>query len=118
MPQSAPEPDSQSPRLCQENATQDSTTVLSAFGTTFVAIFLAEFGDKTQLAVLLMTAESQQPWIVFTGAAIALIATSLVGVLLGRLLAGRLSEEVLEKVVGIIFLVVSASLLWDIFQVA
>ena len=118
MTQSAPEPDSQSPSLSQENATQDSTTVLSVFGTTFVAIFLAEFGDKTQLAVLLMTAESQQPWIVFTGAAIALIATSLVGVLLGRLLAGRLSEEVLEKVVGIIFLVVSVSLLWDIFQVA
>ncbi|MEM1426941.1 MAG: TMEM165/GDT1 family protein, partial [Cyanobacteria bacterium P01_H01_bin.130] len=60
-------------------------------------------------------AESQSPWVVFTGAAIALIATSLVGVLLGRLLAGRLSEKVLEKVVGGIFLVVSASLLWDIF---
>ncbi len=103
---SAPEDESSAPGL---------KTALGVFGTTFGAIFLAEFGDKTQLAVLLMTAESQSPWIVFTGAAIALIATSLVGVLLGRLLAGRLSEKALERVVGGIFLVVSASLLWDIF---
>lgn len=84
------------------------------FGSTFAAIFAAEFGDKTQLAVLLMAAESQAPWTVFAGAAIALVATSLVGVLLGRWLARRLSLEVLETAVGAILLAVSVSLLWDV----
>ncbi|MEM1426978.1 MAG: TMEM165/GDT1 family protein, partial [Cyanobacteria bacterium P01_H01_bin.130] len=54
------------------NAPRETTpnlkTALGVFGTTFGAIFLAEFGDKTQLALLLMTAESQSPWVVFTGA--------------------------------------------------
>ncbi|MEM9771860.1 MAG: TMEM165/GDT1 family protein [Cyanobacteria bacterium P01_D01_bin.73] len=103
-----------SENFSDSSAAQSPKTFLSVFGTTFIAIFLAEFGDKTQLAVLLMTAESQRPWIVFSGAAIALVATSLVGVLLGRLLAGRLSKGLLEKVVGSIFLVVASSLLWDI----
>ncbi|MEM6502520.1 MAG: TMEM165/GDT1 family protein [Cyanobacteria bacterium P01_C01_bin.89] len=97
---------------------EDSSTFLSVFGTTFLAIFAAEFGDKTQLAVLLMSAESQRPWLVFSGAAIALVATSLVGVLLGRLLAKRVSEKLLEKLVGGIFLVVAISLLWDILHAA
>ncbi|MEM9246919.1 MAG: TMEM165/GDT1 family protein [Cyanobacteria bacterium P01_F01_bin.153] len=97
---------------------EESSTFLSVFGTTFLAIFAAEFGDKTQLAVLLMSAESQRPWLVFSGAAIALIATSLVGVLLGRLLAKRISEKLLEKVVGGIFVAVATSLLWDVLHAA
>ena len=65
-----------------------------------------------------MSAESQRPWLVFSGAAIALVATSLVGVLLGRLLAKRVAEKLLEKLVGGIFLVVAISLLWDILHAA
>jgi len=80
---------------------------------TFVAIFLAEFGDKTQVAVLLMAAESHEPWVVFFGAATALIATSLVGVLVGRLLARWVSVKTLETIVGAILLMVSTSLLWE-----
>lgn len=78
-----------------------------------MAIFLAEFGDKTQVAVLLMAAESHEPWVVFLGAATALVATSLVGVLLGRLLARWVSVKTLETIVGAILLMVSASLLWE-----
>ncbi|MGD1849136.1 MAG: TMEM165/GDT1 family protein [Cyanophyceae cyanobacterium] len=114
---------SQGSRISRNNADQrlafkGSNPFLNVFGTTFIAIFAAEFGDKTQLAVLLMTAESQRPWIVFLGAAIALVVTSLVGVLLGRFLARRVSNDLLEKVVGSIFLVVATSLLWDILHAA
>lgn len=87
---------------------------IGAFGSTFIAIFLAEFGDKTQVAVLLMAAESHQPWVVFAGAAMALIATSLVGVVLGQWLSQRLSARTLETAVGALLLVVSVSLLWDV----
>ena len=84
------------------------------FGSTFFTIFLAEMGDKTQLATLLMSAQSDSPWVVFAGAAIALIATSLLGVLIGRILATRLSPKTLETSAGVLLLFISAMLLWDV----
>lgn len=84
------------------------------FGSTFFTIFLAEMGDKTQLATLLMSAQSEAPWVVFLGAALALIATSLLGVLIGRFLATRLSPKTLETSAGALLLFISAMLLWDV----
>ncbi|NJR50085.1 MAG: TMEM165/GDT1 family protein [Leptolyngbyaceae cyanobacterium CSU_1_3] len=86
------------------------------FGSTFVTIFLAELGDKTQLATLLMSAESHAPWVVFTGAASALVATSLIGVLVGRWLHTRLSPKTLERATGTLLLVISALLLLDVIR--
>jgi putative Ca2+/H+ antiporter (TMEM165/GDT1 family) len=51
---------------------------------------------------------------VFTGAALALVTTSLLGVLVGRWLANRLSPKSLETAAGAALLLVSVSLLWDI----
>jgi putative Ca2+/H+ antiporter (TMEM165/GDT1 family) len=84
------------------------------FASTFVTIFLAELGDKTQLATLLMTAESQSPWIVFAGAGSALVATSLLGVILGRWLAKRVSPKTLERSAAIVLLFIAATLVWDV----
>lgn len=84
------------------------------FGSTFVTIFLAELGDKTQVATLLMSAQSQNPWVVFAGAASALVATSLVGVLVGRWLCTRLSPKTLERATGMLLLAISALLVWDV----
>jgi putative Ca2+/H+ antiporter (TMEM165/GDT1 family) len=72
-------------------------------------------GDKTQLATLLMSAESHEPWMVFAGAGTALVATSLIGVSLGSWLGNRLSPRVLEKSAGVLLLFVAVSLLWEIF---
>jgi putative Ca2+/H+ antiporter (TMEM165/GDT1 family) len=88
--------------------------MLREFLTAFVTIFLAEIGDKTQLATLLMTAESQSPWVVFAGAAAALMTTSLLGVLIGRWLAKRLSADTLETATGAGMLLISVLLLWDV----
>lgn len=84
------------------------------FSSTFLTIFLAEMGDKTQLATLLMSAGTQSPWVVFAGAAAALIATSLLGVLIGRWLATRLSPKTLETSAGGLLLFISVMLLWDV----
>jgi putative Ca2+/H+ antiporter (TMEM165/GDT1 family) len=86
------------------------------FSSTFLTIFLAEMGDKTQLATLLMSAESHSPWVVFAGAATALVATSLLGVLIGRWLATRLSPKTLKTAAGALLLFISVSLLWDVVQ--
>lgn len=90
--------------------------IWGVFSSTFLTIFLAEIGDKTQLATLLISAESQSPWIVFTGAAIALITTSLLGVLLGTWLANRLQPKTLETAAGTLLLFISVMLLWDVVQ--
>lgn len=89
---------------------------LQIFTSTFFAVFLAELGDKTQLTTLLMSAQSQTPWIVFLGASAALIGTSLVGVLVGRWLARHVSAKTIETATGAILLLIAVMLLWDVVQ--
>lgn len=84
------------------------------FSSTFITIFLAELGDKTQVTTMLMSAESQSPIVVFAGAGSALIATSLVGVLLGRWLSKRVSEETLDICAGVLLLLITIGLVGDI----
>ena len=74
----------------------------AAFASTFTTVFLAELGDKTQLAALLLSAESGRPGVVFIGASLALICSSLVGVLLGRWLARLMPPQQLERLAGIL----------------
>lgn len=74
----------------------------AVFLTTATTVFLAELGDKTQLAALLLSAQSGQPVVVFIGAALALVCSSLVGVLLGRWLAGVMPASQLERLAGIL----------------
>jgi len=83
------------------------------FTTTFITVFLAEIGDKTQLTTLMIAAQSHQPWIVFVGAAIALVSTSLLGVIAGKWLAKTFSPSLLNTLAGLSFLVLSISLLWE-----
>ncbi len=88
----------------------------TVFSSTFLTIFLAEMGDKTQLATLLISAESQSPWVVFTGAAMALIATSLLGVLIGYWLARRLSPKTLDIAVALLLLIITGLLVGDVLN--
>jgi len=87
---------------------------LPIFSSTFITIFLAEMGDKTQLVTLLMSAESQSPWTVFTGAALALVATSLIGVSIGYWLSKKLSPETLDLAVAILLLFITGWLISDV----
>lgn len=77
----------------------------AVFISTATTVFLAELGDKTQLAALLLSAQSGQPLVVFIGASLALVGSSLVGVLLGRWLARLLPAELLERLAGILMVV-------------
>ncbi len=96
--------------------TNKSWSFWAVFTSTFVTIFLAEMGDKTQIVTLLMTAESQSPWLVFIGAAAALITTSLLGVLIGYWLAKKLDPKILDLSVAILLLFITAWLISDILQ--
>ena len=89
----------------QESSLQeDSNPFLSILITSFSTIFLAELGDKTQLATLILSAQSGRPIIIFIGAALALISTSLLGVLIGRWIANNLPRQRFTLISGIIML--------------
>jgi putative Ca2+/H+ antiporter (TMEM165/GDT1 family) len=75
---------------------------ITVFLSTATTVFLAELGDKTQLAALLLSAQSGRPVVVFVGASLALICSSLVGVLLGRWLSTVMPPHQLERAAGIL----------------
>ncbi|WP_254957371.1 MULTISPECIES: TMEM165/GDT1 family protein [unclassified Cyanobium] len=75
---------------------------ITVFFSTATTVFLAELGDKTQLAALLLSAQSGRPFIVFVGASLALICSSLVGVLLGRWLSTVMPAHQLERAAGVL----------------
>tara|TARA_Y100001968_G_scaffold279985_1_gene276229 strand:- start:1164 stop:1526 length:363 start_codon:yes stop_codon:yes gene_type:complete len=83
---------------------KDSSTFLSILITSFSTIFLAEIGDKTQIAILILSAQSGMPLIIFIGATLALISTSLLGVLIGQWIANNLPRQRFTLVSGIIML--------------
>jgi len=74
-------------------------TFLSAFG----LIFLAELGDKTQLAAIMMAADTKKPWQVFLGAALAMATLTFIGVFLGAGIARVVPEGIIKKVAGVLF---------------
>jgi putative Ca2+/H+ antiporter (TMEM165/GDT1 family) len=101
-PSSGPEPDSPPGPAGEPAAANKAGSWGAALLTTFTTVFLAELGDKTQLAALLLAAQSGRPTIVFVGASLALISSSLVGVLLGRWLAKVLPPQQLERLAGLL----------------
>lgn len=73
--------------------------------TVFSAVFIAELGDKTQLATVLFAADREvSRWTVFLGASLALVVASGLGVLAGGLIASHVSEKHLHYVAGIGFI--------------
>ncbi|HVJ92063.1 MAG TPA: TMEM165/GDT1 family protein [Labilithrix sp.] len=75
------------------------------FGATFVAIFVAELGDKTQLAALSLSAGASSKWVVFAACALALVASSAIAVALGEGLSRFVSPLWLRRAAGAIFVV-------------
>ena len=88
----------------ESSESKESASFFSIVITSFSTIFLAELGDKTQLATLILSAQSGRPLIIFLGAALALIITSLLGVLIGRWIANNLPRQRFTIISGIIML--------------
>jgi putative Ca2+/H+ antiporter (TMEM165/GDT1 family) len=87
---------------------------LQMFARVFVSVFVAELGDKTQLATLLYAADGKSSRLtVFLASASALVLTSALGVLLGGWLSERISPRLLARVAGVGFIAVGV---WTIVQ--
>jgi putative Ca2+/H+ antiporter (TMEM165/GDT1 family) len=83
--------------------------------TTFGVIFLAEMGDKTQLAAMTMAAETKRPLAVFIGAALALVLVSAIGVAVGGLLSQYIPIIWIKRVSAVAFIVVGVLILMNKF---
>ena len=76
------------------------------FITTFGSIFLAELGDKTQLAAILMTSKTGRPLSVFVGAIAALSLVTFIGVVFGEGLISVIPQNVLKKGAALAFILI------------
>jgi len=80
---------------------------------TFVLLFVAELGDKTQLAVILSSANTDRPWTVFLGAALALITVTLIGTLAGQVITRFVSPDILRKGAAGLFVLMGMLMFFD-----
>ncbi len=84
------------------------------FLTIFVSVFIAELGDKTQLATMLFAADKEvNKYTVFLAASAALIVASAIGVLAGSLMSEYINEKYLHYVAGIGFIAIGAFTLYN-----
>jgi putative Ca2+/H+ antiporter (TMEM165/GDT1 family) len=88
---------------------------LRVFLTTFGVIFLAEMGDKTQLAAMTMAAQTKRPWSVFLAAALALAAVSALGVLVGSVIGDYVPLIWVKRVAASAFIVIGILMLANKF---
>ncbi len=84
--------------------------LLTLLFTTFVTIFLAEMGDKTQLTTITLSSTTNKPLAVFIGSSIALILATLLGALAGGSIANLIPAFLLKLLSGIVFLIIGINL--------
>jgi putative Ca2+/H+ antiporter (TMEM165/GDT1 family) len=79
---------------------------MKTFLEAFLALFVAEFGDKTQLAVITLTASTGKPWAVFLGASLALSAVTAFGVVFGQVALRFVPEVVMHRIAATAFIAI------------
>lgn len=85
---------------------------MKAYVTVFISIFIAELGDKTQLATLLFASDPTVNRVgVFLAAAAALIASSLLAVVTGASLGSAIAPGLIKTVAGVAFIAIGAWML-------
>jgi Ca2+/H+ antiporter, TMEM165/GDT1 family len=82
---------------------------------TFMLVFLAELGDKTQLTTMLLSAQSDSKLAILIGSSAALICASVLGVLLGSVINKYIPTSVIQTGSAIAFIVIGVLLLFNKF---
>ena len=83
------------------------------FFLSFGTLFLAELGDKTQLAVFSLAADSRSPFTVFLGASAALIVVTFIGALIGGIVSRLIPALYLRLGAGVLFLGIGTYTIWE-----
>tara|TARA_Y100000589_G_scaffold251514_1_gene239905 strand:- start:146 stop:445 length:300 start_codon:yes stop_codon:yes gene_type:complete len=90
--------------------------IINLLISSFITIFIAELGDKTQLATLTLSGNSKKPWAVFLGSSSALIIATLIGVLAGGSISTFIPEIYLKIIASLTFLIIGSRLIYDSFK--
>ena len=85
--------------------------MLALLGSTFITVFLAELGDKTQLAIVSISGTSSRPGAVFAGSAVALVLASMVGAAAGGSLSSLIPPDALQLLASVGFLILGSRLI-------
>jgi putative Ca2+/H+ antiporter (TMEM165/GDT1 family) len=85
--------------------------MLGLLGSTFITVFLAELGDKTQLAIVSISGTSSRPGAVFAGSAAALVLASMVGAAAGGSLSSLIPPDALQLLASVGFLILGSRLI-------
>ena len=85
--------------------------LLTLLLTTFITVFLAEMGDKTQLTTITLSSSTNKPLAVFIGSSTALILATLLGALAGSSIANLIPAFILKLLSGIVFLILGINLM-------
>ena len=83
------------------------------FLTAFAAIFIAELGDKTQIAMITLSASSKHPLSIFLGGALAMVLLTAIAVIGGDVVTRYVPARVLSKVAAVLFVVIG---IWTWFR--
>jgi putative Ca2+/H+ antiporter (TMEM165/GDT1 family) len=83
------------------------------FLTAFSVIFLAELGDKTQLAVITMAASTRKPLSIFLGGSVAMVLLTGIGSVAGEMITKHVPEDILSKVAALLFVAIG---IWTWFK--
>ena len=83
---------------------------------TFVTVFLAELGDKTQLATVAISGTTDRPLAVFFGSSSALVIASLIGAVAGGSLSTIIPADLLQLLASVGFLIIGLRLLWPMLK--
>jgi putative Ca2+/H+ antiporter (TMEM165/GDT1 family) len=87
---------------------------LATILTVGISVFIAEIGDKTQLATMMFASDAKTSlWAVFLGSAIALVAAAGIGVVAGAAVSKVVSPEVLKLVAGVGFIAIGVWTIWS-----
>ena len=85
--------------------------LLTLLLTTFITVFLAEMGDKTQLTTITLSSTTNKPLAVFLGSSIALVLATLLGALAGSSISNLIPAFLLKQLSGIVFLIIGINIL-------
>tara|TARA_Y100001968_G_scaffold266183_1_gene255572 strand:- start:336 stop:629 length:294 start_codon:yes stop_codon:yes gene_type:complete len=88
--------------------------ILTLLFTTFVTVFLAEMGDKTQLTTITLSSTTNKPLAVFIGSSLALILATLLGALAGGSIANLVPGFLLKLLSGLVFLIIGIKLITQV----
>lgn len=103
------------PDAIEDGAAPTALSRLGVFGTTLLAFFLAEMGDKTQVATVALAAHYAQPLAVVLGTTAGMLVADVPAVFLGERLAQRVPLGLVRRLAAAVFALLGISTLWGTF---